>query len=70
MMVSKVSDIITLVMRRDRISYKDARRAVLICQDEMFEAVEAGANYEEIENILMDELGLEPDYMDILLPIF
>ena len=36
-------------------------------REEIFQAIQAGEGYDEIEDILMYNLGLEPDYiMDFL----
>ena len=54
--------IIEILMRRDGLTYEDAKEAYLECQEAMLEAVEEG-NFFEAEEILRYELGLEPDYI-------
>jgi len=55
-------EIIEILMNRDSLSYEDARAAYLECQDAIEEAV-ANGEYEEVDEILRSELGLEPDYI-------
>lgn len=53
--------IIEILMRRDNMSYEDAKELVDETREEMI------TNPDEAEDILQDYLGLEPDYiMDIL----
>lgn len=58
-----VRNIITILMRRDGMSYDEAERYVREVQEEISNEILAGASLEEIEDIIMDELGLEPDYV-------
>ena len=53
--------VIEILMRRDNMSYEDAKELVDETREEMI------SNPDEAEDILQDCLGLEPDYiMDIL----
>lgn len=53
-------------MRRDHISRKEATEMLFTCREDINRAVEEG-NYYEVDDIIMDDLGLEPDYLyDIL----
>ena len=61
-----VNDIINLVAKRDGISFLEASNLVEECIDEMQSAINRG-NYFEAEDILASYLGLEPDYLDILM---
>lgn len=54
--------IINILMRRDDISENEARNLVENCMLEIHEAIAAG-RYMEAEDIFMDWLGLEPDYL-------
>lgn len=56
-------DIIDILIRRDGISYEEARQIVEECQDEIDEALECEADFDEIEDILAGDLGLEMDYI-------
>ena len=49
-------------MNRDGLNYEDAKAAYLECQSAIEEAVDNG-EYEEVDEILRSELGLEPDYI-------
>jgi len=64
--MNTVDDIINLISRRDNISYIEAMNAVNECMEEMENAV-LNANWSEAEDILASYLGLEPDYLDILM---
>lgn len=64
--MNTVNDIINLIARRDHISTLEAINIVSECMEEMEDAVARG-NWLEAEDILMTYLGLEPDYLDILM---
>jgi hypothetical protein len=57
-----MKEIIEILMRRDGISYEDAKAAYLECREAIQEAIEMGDDF-EVEEILRCELGLEPDYI-------
>ena len=63
-----MEDIVELIMRRDHISYNEALHAVEMCKEELVEAVQEGQSYDEVADILAWWLGLEPDYLEVLLP--
>ena len=55
------------LMRRDGLSEEDAKREVDDFREDIEDSIMSG-NLEDIEDALMNDLGLEPDYlMDILL---
>lgn len=64
--MNTVEDIINLISRRDNISYIEAMNIVNECMEEMEGAVMRG-NWQEAEDIVASYLGLEPDYLDILM---
>lgn len=64
--MNTVDDIINLISRRDNIPYIEAMSIVAECMEEMENAV-LNANWQEAEDILASYLGLEPDYLDILM---
>ena len=64
--MNTVEDIINLISRRDNISYLEAMNIVNDCIEEMEGAIMRG-NWQEAEDILASYLGLEPDYLDILM---
>lgn len=57
-----MKEIIEILMRRDGISYADAKAAYLDCREAVIEAIEMGDDF-EVEEILRYELGLEGDYI-------
>ena len=56
--------IIAILMERDNLSYIEAANIVEEVQEEITEAIDAGAGLYEIEDIIASELGLEPDYLE------
>lgn len=54
--------VVRILMNRDGMTETEAREAVQDCVDMMEEAIQEG-HYLEAEDIFMDELGLEPDYI-------
>lgn len=59
-------EIVNILMRRDGISENEARNLIEDCMLEIHEAI-AGGRYMEAEDIFMDWIGLEPDYLINLL---
>ena len=58
--------IINILMKRDGISFEEARRQCEDTVDEIHMAIASG-DYMLAEELMMSDLGLEPDYlMDIL----
>ena len=66
MNINTVEDIISLISRRDNISYLEAMNIVNECMEEMEDAVLSG-NWQEAEDILASYLSLEPDFLEILM---
>lgn len=66
MNVNTVNDVINLIARRDNISELEAMNVVNDCMEEMEGAIMRG-NWQEAEDILASYLGLEPDFLSILL---
>lgn len=61
-----MNEIINILMRRDSISRNEAINIVEECIEELNGAVEHG-DYNEAEDIVAANLGLEPDYLINLL---
>ena len=60
------NNLVELLMRRDHISREEATEMLFTCREDINRAVEEG-NYSEVDDIIMLDLGLEPDYLyDIL----
>lgn len=57
-----MNEIIEILMRRDGISYEEAKSMYLECQSELMDALD-GTSCLDPEDILMGELGLEMDYI-------
>lgn len=61
-----MNSVTEVLMRRDGISEEDAKREVEDFQADIEDSIMSG-NLEDIEDALMNDLGLEPDYLfDIL----
>ena len=56
--------VVGILMRRDGISREEATEQVHECREAMMEAIENGDDPEEI---FMDFIGLEPDYIQEVL---
>lgn len=65
-----MEEIILILIRRDGMSYDEARRYLKEVREEIAEAIENQASLEEIEDIVMSELDLEPDYVMLFLEDF
>ena len=61
-----MDEIIKILMHRDNISYEDARERIRICEENLEDAIKYG-DYEMAMDIISNDLGLEPDYLPILL---
>ena len=65
-----MKEIIQILMRRDGMTYDEARRYLKEVREEIADAIEEQAPLEEIEDIVMSELGLEPDFVMLFLEEF
>lgn len=61
-MKSGRSKVIDIIMTRDDLDIMTASEMVDECIDMMMEAIE-NEDYTEVDQILADQLGLEPDYV-------
>ena len=57
-----MEEIISILMRRDGVSYEEAKEMYLDCQSELMDALD-GTSCLDPEEVLMGELGLEMDYI-------
>ena len=58
--------IVETLMRRDNISREEAKEQVKAFKADLMEAIESG-DYNYAHDMIMDDLGLEPDYLDELI---
>ena len=56
----------SILMERDGISAKEAAEMITEARDAMQDAIDAG-EFDEVDSIMADYLGLEPDYIMELL---
>ena len=61
-----MNEIINILMKRDSISYREARAIVEQCIKDLEEAFATG-DYELATDIIAYDLGLEPDYLECFL---
>lgn len=57
-----MNEIIRILMRRDGVTYDEAKEMYLDCKSELIDAI-AGTSCLDPEEVLASELGLEPDYI-------
>lgn len=57
-----MNEIIEILMRRDGVSYEEAKEMYENCKAELWDAID-GTSCLEPEDVLMSELGLEMDYI-------
>jgi hypothetical protein len=65
-MPKTIDELATMISQRDGISYRDAMEQIRDCAAEMESAFDRGDLF-EVEDILKDWLGLEPDYLDLFI---
>lgn len=58
-----MEEIIAILMKRDKCSREDAKWAYRETKEMLYDAIQCG-EFDEVDEILMDMLGLEPDYID------
>lgn len=64
-----MNKIIEILMRRDNLSKEDACAEIKATWEEIQDAITEG-DLDQCEDILMNNLGLEPDYLSYFLGIF
>ena len=62
-----MNETIRVIMKRDDLSEFEAEQRFYEVKEMIYDALDRGENYEYMEDLLVCELGLEPDYfMDFL----
>ena len=61
-----MKEIISILTRRDHLTFNEAYELVRECREEILNACAEG-HYWEAEDILADYLGIEPDYLMYLI---
>jgi len=61
-----MNSVVKILMERDNMSYKEALEVFKDVQDQVYELLQNN-QLDEVEEFIMDELGLEPDYIIDLL---
>ena len=60
--------IVAILMERDELTEEEAREQVEDAAQSITDIMENGGSYEEAEDVLLEDLGLEMDYIfDLLL---
>lgn len=65
-MPKTLEELAEMIAKRDGISYTEAMSAVRDCAAEM-ELAFSNGSLNEVEDILREYLGLEPDYLDLFI---
>ena len=60
-----MNKVVRILMNRDGIDYEQARNMVRETKDE----IECAETMQEVDDIIRDYLGLEPDYLEDILSI-
>ena len=63
----ELNDIVKILMRRDNLSEEEAWITIDNCQEELRMIVEEEEGYDAACDCIASWLGLEPDYLDVLL---
>lgn len=58
-----------VLMRRDNETSESAQERINEAQDEINFIIDEGGNLQDLEDVVMDYFGLEPDYLMELMPI-
>lgn len=61
-----MSKIVEILMRRDNVTKEEAQHTLNVVKQEVQDAIAVG-DYDEVEEIVASELGLEMDYIDEIL---
>lgn len=61
-----MSEIIDILMKRDGVTKEEARNTLQETREMINDAIASG-NFDEVEDIVYSELGLEMDYIDELI---
>ena len=60
-------DLVKLIAKRDGISENEAYEICEQCRRDILHAIDKNCDIEEVEDVLMDWLGVEPDFlMDLM----
>lgn len=51
------------LMNRDGLSREEAREELIAAREDFYALVDDGASYSEVEEMMLDEYGLEMDYL-------
>lgn len=65
--IKTADDIAMVIALRDGIELREARQIIYAVQLYLSDIILSGGRIEEAEKFLIDELGLEPDYLEVLL---
>lgn len=62
-----LEQVIELIQKRDCLPYREACEQVMFCADMIDDAIISGCGLNYIEDILLQTLGLESDYLEFFL---
>ena len=61
--------IIDVLMKRDKLSFKEAQDIFFDLKDKAERILESDCSLLDLEDLLSDEVGLEPDYLSDLIDL-
>ena len=61
--------IVSILMKRDEYTEAEANALVNDVADTVEKLIYSGGDISEVEEIIREELGLDPDYLEELLPL-
>ena len=62
-----MTDFEKVMMERDNMTEEEARKARNEASDRLYDILNNGGNYDEVEDMLLDDYSLEMDYVTDLL---
>ena len=66
-MINSYNDLVKMIARRDNISINEAYDAIEECRTTIMRLIDEGSGYDEVADILANDLGIEPDYLELIL---
>jgi len=62
-----MGNIVNILMKRDSMTRQEALKVACDARQEVLQAIDGGADYDSVADIVRDMLGLEPDYIESMI---